>query len=122
MAGMGRVAARGVQAIGQRAAAGAQTLKDRAAASVREGASVPAGAGPAGKGGTPGAAAGAGAGHGPSHAGEMPASAADQQPAWAKRLKRQQRVTHAATTLAHTLRGGDSGASGNGPTLRDSDS
>ena len=36
-------------------------------------------------------------------------------------LNRQQ-LTHAATTAAHTLRGGDGGGSGQGPSLRDSDS
>ncbi|MFP9025171.1 P-type conjugative transfer protein TrbL, partial [Pseudomonas aeruginosa] len=44
------------------------------------------------------------------------------QPAWAKRLHRRQQLTHAATTAAHTLRGGDGGSSSQGPTLRDSDS
>jgi type IV secretion system protein TrbL len=45
-----------------------------------------------------------------------------QQPAWAKRLHRRQQLTHAATTAAHTLRGGDGGGSSQGPSLRDSDS
>ena len=44
------------------------------------------------------------------------------QPAWAKRMHRRQQITHAATTAAHTLRGGDGGGSGSGPSLRDSDS
>ncbi|MGK3080586.1 P-type conjugative transfer protein TrbL, partial [Pseudomonas aeruginosa] len=45
-----------------------------------------------------------------------------EQPAWAKRMHRRQQITHAATTAAHTLRGGDGGGSGQGPSLRDSDS
>ena len=45
-----------------------------------------------------------------------------EQPAWAKRLHRRQQLTHAATTAAHTLRGGDGGSSSQGPSLRDSDS
>lgn len=45
-----------------------------------------------------------------------------QQPAWAKRLHRKQQLTHATTTVAHTLRGGDGGGSGSGPSLRDADS
>ncbi len=45
-----------------------------------------------------------------------------EQPAWAKRLHRRQQLTHAVTTAAHTLRGGDGGGSGQGPSLRDSDS
>ncbi|MED5500628.1 MAG: P-type conjugative transfer protein TrbL [Pseudomonadota bacterium] len=48
-------------------------------------------------------------------------SSSQQQPAWAKRLHRRQQITHAATTTAHTLRGGDSGGAGSGPSLRDSD-
>ncbi|MDT4806005.1 P-type conjugative transfer protein TrbL [compost metagenome] len=49
------------------------------------------------------------------------ATDAKAQPAWAKRLQRRQHISHAATTVAHTLRGGDGGGSGNGPNLRDSD-
>jgi len=41
------------------------------------------------------------------------------QPGWAKRLQRRQQLSHAATTVAHTLRGGDGGGSGSGPSLRD---
>ncbi|HCG41050.1 MAG TPA: P-type conjugative transfer protein TrbL [Pseudomonas sp.] len=49
------------------------------------------------------------------------ATDAKAQPAWARRLQRRHQISHAATTVAHTLRGGDSGGSGNGPSLRDSD-
>ncbi|MCO5748785.1 P-type conjugative transfer protein TrbL, partial [Citrobacter freundii] len=49
-------------------------------------------------------------------------SSATAQPAWARRLQRRQQISHAATTVAHTLRGGDGGGSGSGPSLRDSDS
>ena len=59
-------------------------------------------------------------------AGEAASGAAtaqtQEQPAWAKRLHRRQQLTHAATTTAHALRGGDGGGSGQGPSLRDSDS
>jgi len=41
------------------------------------------------------------------------------QPAWARRLQRRQQISHAATTVAHTLRGGDGGGAGSGPSLRD---
>ncbi|MBV5634652.1 P-type conjugative transfer protein TrbL [Pseudomonas aeruginosa] len=50
------------------------------------------------------------------------ATDAKTQPAWARRLQRRQQISHAATTVAHTLRGGDGGGSGSGPSLRDSDS
>jgi type IV secretion system protein TrbL len=46
---------------------------------------------------------------------------AKAQPAWARRLQRRRQISHAATTVAHTLRGGDGGSSGSGPNLRDSD-
>ncbi|HCW95818.1 P-type conjugative transfer protein TrbL [Stutzerimonas balearica] len=71
-------------------------------------------------------AGGGGASSGGSSAapGNAPQGATDAkaQPAWARRLQRRQQISHAATTVAHTLRGGDSGSSGSGPSLRDSDS
>ncbi|MFU8291149.1 P-type conjugative transfer protein TrbL [Pseudomonas aeruginosa] len=71
-------------------------------------------------------AAGGGASSGGSAAalGNAPQAATDAkaQPAWARRLQRRQQISHAATTVAHTLRGGDGGGSGSGPSLRDSDS
>ncbi|HFK9669275.1 TPA: P-type conjugative transfer protein TrbL, partial [Pseudomonas aeruginosa] len=56
--------------------------------------------------------------------GSAPKAATDAkaQPAWARRLQRRQQISHATTTVAHTLRGGDGGGSGSGPKLRDSDS
>lgn len=54
---------------------------------------------------------------------DAPASAtSQQQPAWAKRLHRRQQIAHAATTAAQTLRAGDGGGSGGGPSLDDADS
>ncbi|MBV2193089.1 MAG: P-type conjugative transfer protein TrbL [Azonexus sp.] len=71
-------------------------------------------------------AGGGGASSGSSSAapGHSPQGATDAkaQPAWARRLQRRQQISHAATTVAHTLRGGDSGGSGSGLSLRDSDS
>jgi type IV secretion system protein TrbL len=106
-AGMGNVARTGAQAAGQKVAEGARSMKERVAAAFR-----------------PDDAAS------PSSAGATARSAADaaapsqptEQPAWAKRLHRRQQLTHAAATAAHTLRGGDGGGSGQGPSLRDSDS
>ena len=110
-AGLGNVARSGAQAVGQRAVAGARAFGQRAAAAFRSnGASSVAG----------GTAAGAAA-PGRATTGQAPAS--DQQtPAWASRLHRRQQIAHAATTAAHTLRGGDGGGSGSGPSLGDSDS
>ena len=91
---------------------GARSLKERAAAAFRP---DDAGAAP-----SSGAAA---ATRGQSAVSEAPADAAHQeQPAWAKRLHRRQQLSHAATTAAHSLRGGDGGGSSSGPSLRDSDS
>jgi len=46
------------------------------------------------------------------------ASGADAPPAWARRLQRRQQVAHGATMAAHSLRAGDHGGSGAGPSLR----
>jgi len=93
-AGLGNVAKVGAQSMGQKVAAGARSLKERAAAALR-----PADAAPATSAET--------------------GAANTTQPAWAKRLHRRQQLTHAATTVAHTLRGGDGGGGGSGPNLRD---
>ena len=113
VAGLGNVAKTGAQAAGRRAASGASAAGQKVADSFRAGWNgTDAGAGAAGSGQ---AAAGEGA--------DGAASAPKQeQPAWAKRMHRRQQITHAATTAAHTLRGGDGGGSGQGPSLRDSDS
>ncbi|ALS64233.1 TPA: P-type conjugative transfer protein TrbL [Serratia marcescens] len=101
--GVGNVAKTGAQATGQKVAEGARSMKERVAAAFRPD--------------DAGSASGAGAAQA---ATEPPPSTA--QPAWAKRLHRRQQLTHAATTAAHTLRGGDGGSSSQGPSLRDSDS
>src|SRR5690606_34004372 len=93
-AGLGSVARAGAHSVGQNIAAGARSLKARAVTAINPDASASTGAG-----GT-----------------EAPVASA--QPAWARRLQRRQQVTHAATPVAHTLRGGDGGGSGAGPSLR----
>ncbi|ENG0045649.1 P-type conjugative transfer protein TrbL [Pseudomonas aeruginosa] len=99
--------------LGNVAKTGAQSLKDRAASTFQTG-----GAGAASGGSTAAGATAQGA------AAQEPATDAGPtaQPAWAKRLHRRQQISHAATTVAHTLRGGDGGGSGSAPSLRDSDS
>ncbi|WP_345797234.1 P-type conjugative transfer protein TrbL [Castellaniella sp. MT123] len=107
-AGLGNVAKTGAQSVGQKVAAGAKSMKDRAAAAIKP--EAPAS----------GTGAGAGAGAGSTAQGDTDAAPADtQQPAWAKRLHRRQQISHAASTVAHTLRGGDGGGSGSSPSLRD---
>ncbi|RQV09056.1 P-type conjugative transfer protein TrbL [Burkholderia cenocepacia] len=103
-AGVGNVARTGAQTAGQKVAAGARAFGGRVAGAFR---------------GEGSAAAGASAEAGASSTGSAAAtSATDQeQPAWAKRLHRRQQIAHAATTAAHTLRGGDGGGSAQGPSL-----
>jgi len=81
--------------LGNVAKAGAQTVGQKAAGAVRAG--------------------GAGASGGNS------AANSQQQPAWAKRLQNRQKLSNAAMTAAHALRGGDGGGSAQGPNLNDSD-
>jgi type IV secretion system protein TrbL len=100
-AGMANVAS----AAGQKVAAGARSVKDRVAAAVGPAASA---FGQRSDSASPGAG---GDGEGQ--------QAAGQQPAWAKRLHRRQQMSQAASGVAHTLRGGDGGGSGSGPSLRD---
>lgn len=113
-AGLGNVAKTGAQAAGRGAASRASAVGQRVAAPFRAGWNGPA------------TEAGASAASGQTTAGEAAAGGAhaqkQEQPAWAKRLHRRQQLTQAATTTAHTLRGGDGGGSGQGPSLRDSDS
>lgn len=106
-AGLGNVAKTGAQSVGQKVAAGAQSMKARAAAAITPDASS-SGAGGAGAAGGPAAQGGAEA---------TPTNT--EQPAWAKRLHRKQQISQAATTVAHTLRGGDGGGAGSAPSLRD---
>jgi type IV secretion system protein TrbL len=108
-AGVGNVARTGAQAAGQKVAAGARAFGGRVAGAFR---------------GEGSAAAGASAEAGASSTGSAAATSAteQEQPAWAKRLHRRQQIAHAATTAAHTLRGGDGGGSAQGPSLGDSDS
>lgn len=110
-AGVGNVAKTGAQAVGQKAAAGMRSLKERAASAFRSDEA--------------GSVSGGIAASAQSNSGEANAGAADPrqqvQPAWAKRLHRRQQISHAATTAAHTLRGGDGGGSSSGPSLHSSD-
>ena len=117
MAGLGNVAKTGARSAGRAAASRASAAGQRMAAPFRAGWNGPA----ADSGATAGGAGGAGA-SGQAATGEATSGAANAQPAWAKRLHRRQQFTHAATTTAHALRGGDGGGSGQGPSLRDSDS
>ena len=103
-AGMANVARTGAGAVGQKLAEGAKAVKDKVSGFVSEVAA------PAAAPGTESAMSNA------------TTSAPANEPAWAQRMRRRQQIGHAASTAAHTLRGGDGGGSGSGPSLRDSDS
>ena len=98
-AGVANAAKAGAGAIGQRVASGAKAMKDRMADFVSE-AAAPA---------TAASVVDAGESSSPS-----------AEPAWARRMRRRQQASHAATTAIHTLRSGDHGGSGASPSLRDS--
>ncbi len=103
-AGLANVAKSGASAVGQRVVAGAKAVKDRVSNFAGEAA-------------TPPQAASAADTSASDAAGQSPA--AGSAPAWAKRLQRQQRMSHGATTAAQVLRSGDHGGSGASPSLRD---
>ncbi|OJU87026.1 MAG: P-type conjugative transfer protein TrbL [Burkholderiales bacterium 66-5] len=107
-AGLGNVAKTGAQSVGQKVAAGAQSMKTRAATAIKP--NAPASGAGAGSSATGVQAAQGGADAAPTN---------PEQPAWAKRLHRKQQISQAASTVAHTLRGGDGGGSGSAPSLRD---
>lgn len=107
-AGLANVAKSGASAAGRRVAAGAKAVKDRVANFVAEAVA------PSSATATVGSTAGADA-SGAAEQGATPGPA----PAWAKRLQRQQRISHGATTAAHALRSGDHGGGGASPSLRD---
>jgi len=104
MAGMGNVAKTGAQSAGRGVTSRASTAGQKVADSFRAGWN--------------GSTADEGAANAAA-SGEAASPKAPEQPAWAKRLHRRQQLTHAATTAAHTLRGGDGGSSSQGPSLRD---
>ncbi len=106
-AGLGHVAKSGAQAAGRGTAARASSVGQRMAAPFRAGWN--------------GSATNDGVGSGTAGAGQSATSPPQQQPAWARRLHRRQQITQAATTTAHTLRSGDGGGAGSGPSLNDSD-
>lgn len=107
VAGIGNVAKSGAQAAGRGTAAGASSVGQRMAAPFRAGWN--------------GSATNDGVSGGTAEAGQSATSPPQQQPAWARRLHRRQQITQAATTTAHTLRSGDGGGAGSGPSLNDSD-
>jgi type IV secretion system protein TrbL len=117
VAGLGNVAKGGAQAAGQRAGAGVKAAAAKAAAPFKAGWQ-----GSGTDGGSGGGAASSGQATTGDAAGDTANTQKQEQPSWAKRLQRRQRLTQATTTAAHTLRGGDGGGSGQGPSLRDSDS
>ncbi|KND59160.1 Conjugative transfer protein TrbL [Candidatus Burkholderia verschuerenii] len=115
-AGVGNVARTGAQAAGQTVASRARAAGARVAEAFR---------GESGSGSGSGGGSGSASGHGTTSgaaSGDEPADRdTAKQPAWAKRLHRRQQITHAASTAANTLRGGNGGGAGQGPRLNPSD-
>ncbi|MGJ7491450.1 P-type conjugative transfer protein TrbL [Variovorax sp. ZT4R33] len=103
-AGLASVAKAGASAASQRFASGAMAVKDRAAAFV-----AAAAAPTSSSASTGGSSAEVGASVSPA-----------SEPAWARRMRRKQQATQAATTAAHVLRSGDHAGGGTGPSLQDS--
>lgn len=102
-AGVAGVARAGANAAGARIAAGARAVRDRVTGFVADAAAP--------------ATATAATTSLDTASAEAPAPAAE--PGWARRMRRKQQVSHAATTTAHVLRSGDHGGSGASPSLRD---
>ena len=105
-------------------AAGAAAVATGVGGAVLAGARMAPGAARLALGGAKPLAAGmapaAGASAAAQTTGANTSASAAQQPQWAKRLQRKQQLTHAATTVAHTLRAGDGGGSSPGPQISDS--
>jgi type IV secretion system protein TrbL len=124
---VGAAVAMGVAAtgVGGAVAAGARMMPGAARKAAGAASSIGSVMGKARSAAPAGAAASGGfkdASAGPGTATDAASAGPSAQPAWAKRLQRRQQLTQAATTAAHTLRGGDGGGAGQGPSLRDSDS
>ena len=100
-AGVAHAAKTGASAVGQRVAAGVQAMKDRAAEFVSEAVSPP---------GETASVRGA-------EDAALPAPVSE--PGWARRMRRRQQATQAATTAVHAIRAGDHAGGGVAPSLRD---
>ena len=106
-AGLANIAKSGASSVGQQVAAGAKAVKGRVS-NFAGNAAAPSQAALAADTSTSGASGAAGQSPG-----------AEPAPDWAKRLQRQQRMSHGATTAAQVLRSGDHGGGGASPSLRD---
>jgi type IV secretion system protein TrbL len=60
-------------------------------------------------------------GGGASDAAPSPAGGSDQPPAWARRMKRSQQMSHAVATTVHAVRSGDSHGGGASINLSEGD-
>ena len=96
-AGLANVARSGAGAVGQRVASSAKAAKDAVVSFIADAAAPTA----------------------TKVADASESSTPASEPAWAKQMRRKQKITHAATTAAHALRSGDTGGSGASPSLRD---
>ena len=111
--GLGNLASTGAQA----AASPFKRAASKAADSLKSSYQSGAGAAFETGGSVGGEAAGAGAAASPASS----SSAADGPPAWAKRMKRSQQMTHGVQAAAHAVKSGDSNSGGSSVNLSESD-
>ena len=117
--GLGGVARAGAQAavspLKHAASRAAASLKDSSQSGVRSAFETTGGSSTAGTIGGDAVEAGTASASG------SPSSASGGPPAWAKRMKRSQQVTHGVQAAAHAMRSGDSHGGGSSVNLRTSD-
>ncbi len=105
--GMANVARSGASAMGQKVASGAKVVRDRVASATS---STSATTGPSPVGGASDSAS--------PTSGDSPTTPPAETPGWAKRLQRNQKLSHGVSMATHVLRSSDHGGSGASPSLR----
>ena len=113
--GLGGVASAGAQAAVSPLKRAAASLNDRVQSGVRSAFEMTGGSSTAGTIGGDAVEAGT------ASASSAPSSASGGPPAWAKRMKRSQQMTHGIQAAAHAVRSGDSHGGGSSVNLRTSD-
>jgi type IV secretion system protein TrbL len=102
-AGVANVAREGASTLGQKVTSGAKALRDKVAGLASPAAPADGGASSATA----------------STDSTTPSSPPAEAPGWARRMQRNQQLTHGASVAAHVLRSSDHGGGGANPTLRD---
>jgi type IV secretion system protein TrbL len=102
-AGVANVAREGASALGQKVTSGAKAVRDKVVGLVSP--AQPADAGTSGAATSPDSI--------------NSSSTPTEVPGWARRMQRNQQLTHGASVAAHVLRSSDHGGGGANPSLRD---